>query len=94
MPNPSANVLYKGNPGRGTRIFCPGLANTEMHKSRAQEQPEHRIMSLLYKNRIHQNDKLYLNKHSKVIYTGVCTLVLNAKRVQDEFNELDQTGLR
>ena len=41
-------MRYSGNPGRGTRMFCPGLARTEMHRSRAQEQPLHKITSCWY----------------------------------------------
>jgi len=46
ISKPAESVVYRGNPGRGTRIFCPAFAIVEMAMSRAHEQPEHRMMSL------------------------------------------------
>ena len=45
IPNPSANVRYKENPGLGIRMFSPGLAITDIHKSNAVEHPLHKITS-------------------------------------------------
>ena len=45
MLNDPASVLYSENPGLGTRMFCPGLARTEIAKSSAPEQPLAKITS-------------------------------------------------
>ena len=45
IPNPLANVLYKGNPGRGTRMLSPGLAMADIDISKAHEHPETIITS-------------------------------------------------
>lgn len=36
-------------PGIGTRMFCPGFARTQMHRSRAMEQPPVRTTSCQWK---------------------------------------------
>ena len=45
MLSDSARVLYKENPGLGTKIFCPGLASTVMARSKAPEHPLANITS-------------------------------------------------
>ena len=39
MLSESASVLYRENPGRGTKMLCPGLASTEIQISSAPEHP-------------------------------------------------------
>jgi len=45
MLSESARVLYKENPGRGTKMFWPGLASAMMERSRAPEHPLAKITS-------------------------------------------------
>ena len=40
MPDAWQIVLYNGNPGRGTRMLCPGFAKTRIQCSKALEHPE------------------------------------------------------
>ena len=37
--------MYKGNPGLGTKMFSPGLATAEIHKSKEHEHPEQSMTS-------------------------------------------------
>lgn len=62
MPMETASVLYKGKPGRGTRMLSPGLQRTPMESSMAWLQPLVRMTSCKRDKLMGNRDKLMGNR--------------------------------